>query len=229
MKLVQVTIDGPCGAGKSTVARKIANKLGFVHLDSGALYRAVGLKAIEQGISLDAEHLVAKVAREQKFRFELDEQGFTRLIMNNRPVGDEIRSEKVGSYASKVAVLPEVRAVLTEVQRAAAVSSSVVLEGRDAGTVVFPNAEFKFFLDASVQERARRRLLEMQSKGIAESANLTLETVQREIEERDLRDSTRSAAPAVKAEDAMLVDTTGLTIEQVIDKLAKQIAGRANA
>lgn len=214
---VVVTIDGPAGAGKSTVARKVAMKLAFVHVNSGALYRAVGVLGARRGVSLEAGAALGEFAKALRFEFVVKPSGQTLLLVDGKDIQEELETESSGAIASKVALLPEVREALNNVQREAAKTQSIVVEGRDAGTVVFPNASFKFYLDASVEERARRRFEELRGKG--SGCESSLDSVRGDISSRDNRDRTREIAPEKQADDAVRVDTTTLSIEEVVEKL----------
>ena len=215
-----VAIDGPAGSGKSTVAAKLANRLGFIHLNSGALFRAVGLRAKSEGLSLEDDSAVAELAARMQFEFVPTEGGASRLFVDGVEVTGELGTEEAGKGASLLGLLPGVRKVLLEVQRSIAQESSVVVEGRDAGTVVFPDASHKFFLDAAPEVRAQRRFLQLKEKG---DLNLTLEQVQEQLGARDEQDSTREIAPSVQAGDAEYVDTTRSSIDEVINALAEKI------
>lgn len=206
-----VAIDGPAGAGKSTIAKTVARELGFQLVDTGAIYRTVALRSLERGVSIDDGQACAEVALSLSLAFEQRDDTNT-LICDGAPVGDEIRTPEVSQAASKVSAHPEVRAALLELQRQIGRARPSVLEGRDIGTVVFPDAEVKIFLTASAAERARRRVGQLAEKGIAADEAAILA----EIEERDARDSQRAHAPLKQADDAVPVDTTSLTIEQVI-------------
>lgn len=223
-----VTIDGPAGSGKSTVAAKLANKLGFLHLNSGALYRAIGLKA--EGLSLDLsdDEAVSKLAQDTRFEFSLREgtqkgsQSSFELLVDGEDWTRRLFSAEASKLASFVAVLPKLREELTRVQRELRKTHSLVAEGRDAGTIVFPDAEAKFYLNASVEVRARRRFQDLKSK----DASANLAQVEEEMKARDERDETREIAPQVAAEDALEVDTTELTIEEVVELLCKKVEER---
>lgn len=221
-----ITIDGPCASGKSTAARRLAKKLGFIHLNSGALYRAVGLAATEAGYAIDDDDSIAELARSMSYRFVLSDDNSTLLTVNDQDVSDRICSEQAGALASKVGVLPKVREVLTDVQRGVGKEASVVLEGRDAGTVVFPNAAFKFYLDADLEERVRRRFSELDAKrnGQSKDRELSIDAVREELQERDHRDSTRAVAPQVKAADALAVDTTKMSADEVVQHMYEIVA-----
>jgi cytidylate kinase len=210
-----ITIDGPSGSGKGTIAGLLAKRLGWRVLDSGALYRLVGLAAERAGISLDAEDKIAEMARNMKVSFESG-----AVLMAGEDVSLAIRSETAGNNASKVAALPAVRQALLEWQRKQACAPGLVADGRDMGTVVFPDAPVKIFLDASAEERAKRRYKQLMEKGLA--ANLA--TLTAEIRERDERDRNRAVAPLRPAEDALVIDSTALGIEAVLDRVLEQAA-----
>lgn len=209
-----VAIDGPAGSGKSTVARKLAERLAFRHIDTGALYRGVAYLAIQAKADLNSENAVVAAAKSAEFSFR-EVARANRLHINGRDVGDLIRTEEVSAAASKVSAYPKVRALLLELQRSLGRSGGVVLEGRDIGTVVFPDAQVKIFLTASIEERARRRSEELKSKGLG----VDLESVKKDMAQRDMQDSSREHAPLKKADDAIEVDTSGMSIESVLDHL----------
>jgi len=219
---VVITIDGPSGAGKSTVARKLANKLGFIHLNSGALFRAVALKALSSGLEVDKGSVLASLAQSIDFRFELDETRQTRLFVDGRDESAQLASEQAGRLASSIGVFPELREVLLNVQRQVGRTYSIVVEGRDAGSVVFPDAEAKFYLDAPLEVRATRRLAELRQRPSVENAskeNANYEEVKAQMLTRDHRDSTREVAPNVKPQDAILIDTSSLSADEVVEKI----------
>lgn len=205
-----VAIDGPAGAGKSTVAKNVATRLGYTYIDTGAMYRAVGLKVSEREKNF-SEEILKEVT--EKIEIESDETG--KIFANGEDVTKKIRTPEIGKFASDVSKFPFVRKKLTELQRKMAETKSVVMEGRDIGTEVFPNADFKIFLTADVSERARRRFEELREKNVA--ANL--EEIEKDIAARDKQDSERKIAPLKKADDAILIDSTNLTIEEVTEKI----------
>lgn len=218
-----VAIDGPAGAGKTTVTRAVAAHLGYLLVDTGALYRSVALSAEEHGIDWDDAGRVAEVAadlaRREAIVFESAESGDQRLLLEGRDMTQAIRRQDIGHGASKVSAIPGVRAALLDLQRAAGARGAVVLEGRDIGTVVFPDAEAKFFLTASVEVRARRRFDELTARG----AHADLGEVEREVVERDRRDSERAVAPLRQAADAVLVDSSGLSIVEVVGRIVEHV------
>jgi CMP/dCMP kinase len=214
-----VAIDGPAGAGKSTVARRVAQRLGFVLVDTGALYRTIALAASRRQIGFDdlagVGALAEELARMGAVRLRND-GGVARVELDGEDVSGFIRTPEISQGASKVSAVPEVRTALLEMQRAAGRVGGVVLEGRDIGSVVFPEAEVKVFLTASVDERARRRLAELVQAGTATD----MEAVKGEVIERDRRDSTRPIAPLVQAPDAVVVDSSKLGVDDVVEAIA---------
>ncbi len=208
-----ITIDGPSGSGKGTVSRLIANHLGWHFLDSGALYRLVALAALKRQLELDKESEISQVARGLAVEFKVDSSaGEPQILLEGRVVGSEIRSETCGDAASKVAALPAVREALLARQRDFRVMPGLVADGRDMGSVVFPDAALKIFLDASPEERAQRRYKQLKEKGM--SANLC--DLLEEIKARDARDRNRSVAPLVPAPGAILIDSTKQSIDEVV-------------
>jgi cytidylate kinase len=214
-----VAIDGPGGAGKGTICRLVAARLGWHLLDSGALYRLVALDALKRGVALDAESAVAGLARELDARFGAEGDG-TRVLLNGLDVTDEIRTEKAGEGASRVAALPAVRQALVARQRAFRRPPGLVADGRDMGAVIFPDAELKIFLTASVEERARRRHKQLKGKGI----DVSLSALSRDMAERDRRDSERAVAPLKPDEDARILDSTGMSIPDVVETVLRWVA-----
>jgi len=219
-KTFLVTIDGPAGAGKTTVSKILAERLGYRYIDTGALYRGVALEAINRGISSDDDHALKEMCRQLKLRFTILENQL-RLFSGQRDISDLIRTPEITMMASAVSARPVVRSFLFDLQREIGLEKQVVFEGRDMGTVVFPEAEVKFFLDASPRTRAVRRFNEM--KG---SSSQTLEQVEADIVQRDRNDSTREIAPLKAAEDAVCIDTTELTLDEVIDSMVRIVEKR---
>ena len=216
-----ITIDGASGTGKGTVSQIIATRLGWKFLDSGALYRVLALAASKHGVATDNETALEVLAEHLDVQFIAKENQFPQIILEGEDVTEIIRSEKIGNAASLIAVLPAVRASLLSRQRAFREPPGLVADGRDMGTVVFPDAELKFFLLASPEERALRRLKQLKERGI----NVTLGHLIEELRERDRRDSERAVAPLKPAEDAIIIDTNHLTIDQVVERILLEIEG----
>jgi cytidylate kinase len=210
-KFRNIAIDGPAGAGKSTIAKEIAQRLGIIYLDTGAMYRAVGLHVLNSGGDPKDAETVLRLLPDARVEV-VYEDGAQKILLNGADVGGLIRENAISAAASDVAVIPQVRLKLVELQREIAGKSDVVMDGRDIGTYVLPHANHKFFVTASPKERARRRYLELKQKGY----DKTEEEILQEILERDKNDSSRSFAPLKQAEDARLIDTTELTIEQAV-------------
>lgn len=217
-----IAIDGPSGAGKSSLARAAAAQFGFIYVDTGAIYRTVGLAAYRRGLDRHDENAVKAMLPELKIEMRYNEAGEQRMFLNGDDVSAEIREPEISIYASDVSALPAVRAFLLEMQRHMAREHSVIMDGRDIGTVVLPQAELKIFLTASAKARAARRLLELRRKGIESS----FEEVLRDIEYRDEQDTARAAAPLKKADDAVLVDTSDIDFEQSLALLCGIIEKR---
>lgn len=216
---ITIAIDGPAGAGKSTVAKILADRLGLLYIDTGAMYRAATWLALKEQIGLEDGESLAEALSHKDLRLESPEEsagGRIRVFLNDHEITDAIRGKEVSDRVSTVAAQKMVRKVLVEQQRKLARGRSAVLDGRDIGTVVLPDADLKIFLTASAEERARRRVKDMEGLGEKES----YDDVLRAIIERDKQDSTRQEAPLVKAADAVEVDTDGLTIEEVVDRIA---------
>jgi len=213
MKRLLITIDGPSGAGKTTVSRILADRLGYRYIDTGALYRGVALAAISSGLNPDDDNGLEKLCNTLKISFVLDKKGL-RLILNDSDITDRIRTPEITMFASAVSARPVVRSFLLNLQRDLGREKGVVFEGRDMGTVVFPGADVKFFLDASPKNRAKRRYKELKSINTQ-----PLEAVERDMDRRDKNDSTRDLAPLKPAEDAIRIDSTDLSIETVVERM----------
>ena len=220
MTIPVIAIDGPSGSGKGTIARRVADALGYHLLDSGALYRLVALSARKSGVSLDDGEKLAHLAVELDVRFDSDEDGEERIWLGDEDVTGEIRTEEAGAGASAVAQIPAVREALFERQRAFQQPPGLVADGRDMGSHVFPDAALKVFLTASAEERARRRHKQLKDKGL----DVSLAALSRDIEDRDKRDSERSVAPLRPAEDARILDSSGQSIEAVTKTVLDWVA-----
>ena len=218
---MQIAIDGPSGAGKSSVAKAVAKKMGIIYVDTGALYRTIGYHIKECGISPDdVKNVIAKLP---DINIEMKHVNNTQVVyLNGKDLGDAIRQPEISMYASSVSAIPEVRDFLLNIQRDIAKNNSVIMDGRDIGTVILPNADVKIFLTASLENRAQRRYDVLKAKGI----DVVFEDVLREMKERDDNDSGRSVAPAVAAQDAILLDNTGFAVEQSVDAVIKIIKGK---
>ena len=218
-KGLQVAIDGPASSGKSTVAKIIAKRFGYVYCDTGAMYRSVTWAALENGIDVSDTKQVIDLARRIKITFEPG-QPDQRVFVDGHEVTKDIRTEKIAANVSAVAAIPEVRAQMVEQQRQIAQAGGIVMDGRDIGTTVLPDAQVKVFLVASAHERARRRYEENLQKGLATQS---LDELEAAIKLRDQKDSTRKVSPRTQAKDASLIDTTSLTIDQVVDEISALI------
>ncbi|MEZ9057039.1 (d)CMP kinase [Vibrio pelagius] len=216
-----ITVDGPSGAGKGTLCMLLAEKLGFHLLDSGAIYRVLALAAIHHGVDTESEDALVPLATHLDVQF-IAEGELVKVILEGEDVSGELRKEETGMAASKVAALPRVREALLRRQRAFSATPGLVADGRDMGTVVFPNAEAKIFLDASAEERANRRLKQLQGKGL----DVKFDDLLSEIQERDDRDRNRPVAPLRPAEDALVLDSTSMNIEQVVEKALHYIESK---
>lgn len=221
MKLISVAIDGPVGAGKSTIARAAAERLNFIYCDTGALYRAVGLFCHRSGVDMHDPSEIAMAMSDIKLEIRLVD-GVQRIFLNGGDVSEEIRQPEISMAASTVSAVPEVRAALLSLQRDIAATNSVIMDGRDIGTVVLPNAEVKIFLTADPEVRAKRRYDELVAKG----GDVTFEEVLDDLNKRDYNDSHRAAAPLKQAADAVLADTSELDFEQSVELICGLIKER---
>lgn len=210
-----LTIDGPSGSGKGTVSRAVAERLGWHYLDSGAIYRAVGLAAAWEGVDLSDPEAVAQCAARTEIRFETQGAGEPHVLVNGKDATRQLRMETAGAAASAIAAHPPVRAALVDLQHRFRRAPGLVADGRDMGTVIFPDAPFKVFLTASAEERAKRRHKQLKEKGVS----VNLDSLLHEIAARDERDAGRAVAPLKPADDAVLVDSTGTPITEVIERV----------
>ena len=218
MSAVIVAIDGPSGAGKSTLAKRLAKELGFIYLDTGAMYRALALKMLRQGVGAEDDSRLAPLVRQTEIDLQ-ENSGRLKVLLDGADVADLIRTPEVSQMASKVSARQIVRQRMLELQRAAAEKGDIVAEGRDIGTVIFPGAEVKVYLDASISERARRRFEELSANG----RQVSLADTVRELTERDRRDSERDLAPLCRAADAVSVDSSVLTADAVAERVIELI------
>ena len=224
MKNISVAVDGPSGAGKSTLARAIASKYKFIYVDTGAIYRTVGLAAQYAKVdSKDSEGVIA-ILPDIKIEMCYDDEGVQRMLLGGKDVSAEIRTPLSSIYASDVSAIPEVRAFLMDMQRDMAKKYSVIMDGRDIGTVVLPDADVKIFLTADARARAQRRFLELEKKGIP----TPFDEVLRDIEYRDAQDSSRAAAPLKAADDAVVLDNTNLSFDESVEAACRIIEEKAD-
>jgi len=220
-----IAIDGPAGAGKSTIAKQIARRLAFLYIDTGAMYRALTLKALDTNIDLSNPALLVDMANSTALYLDNDEKGNIRVLMDQKDVTRKIRQPRITKFVSDVAKIKEVRQVMLRIQRRIGEDKKdLVLDGRDIGTVVFPQAEKKFYIDADFNERVRRRYQELKDLG----QNVTLKDIENDLHNRDTIDSTREFAPLKKADDAIYIDTTNMTIEEVVEKTLGYIGSQAH-
>lgn len=221
MKTFSIAIDGPAGAGKSTIAKKIAHDLNCIYIDTGAMYRSVGYYCIKNGINYEDEKSVCEVLSQMNIELKTSETG-QLIFLNGEDVSSKIRTDEVAASASKVATYGPVREALVERQQEMAKSQAIIMDGRDIGTVVLPFATLKIFLTASVEERAMRRYKEYVEKGM----DVSLETLKDEIKARDAQDSGRKISPLKKADDAVEMDTTHMSIEEIVESIKSQLNER---
>ena len=222
MGFKSIAVDGPSGAGKSTMAKRLAAKLGYLYVDTGAIYRTLGLFALKRGVDPADAGGVERLLPQVSIRMDYGEDELQHMYLGQEDVTEAIRTPEVSRAASQVSVHPAVRAYLLEMQRGMARNHNVIMDGRDIGTVVLPDADVKIFLTATAEDRARRRFEELQERG----TDTDYDTVLREVIERDERDSGRAAAPLRRAEDALLVDTTGNSLEESFEALLQTIRER---
>ncbi len=220
--MIKIAIDGPSGSGKSSLAKALAKEMNFIYVDTGALYRTVGLFMIRNGVSLDDNESIVKKLAGLEVSLCHDNEGTQHVLLNGEDVGDSIRTPDVSSAASKVSAIPEVRAFLLNTQRDIAKSHNVIMDGRDIGTVIFPDAQVKVFLVADDKARALRRYKELKEKG----KDVTLEEIIATMIERDKNDRTRKEAPAVPASDAVLLDNSALDLNGTVEAVKKIISER---
>jgi cytidylate kinase len=216
-----ITIDGPAGAGKSTVSKALAKKIGYIYLDTGALYRALAYKALKVKLSLEDTSALAKLCSNTKVSLK-NMDGKMVVLVDGEDVGDKIRTEEVGLAASKISTFAVVRESLLNLQRESGLQGGIVAEGRDMGSIVFPHADYKFYLDANAEERIKRRYSELLAKG----AVVEYLAIQKDMMARDNQDSQRKFAPLTVAVDAIIIDSTGLSVEGVIEKIIQHICDK---
>ena len=224
--MISIAIDGPSGAGKSTISRKAAEKFGFIYVDTGAIYRTIGLATKIRGVSLDDTAAVVALLPTLEIELKYNDAGEQLMYLDGNDVSRDIRLPEVSMLASKVSAIPAVREFLVDMQRGMAEKYDVIMDGRDIGTVILPNADLKIFLTADVRDRARRRYEELRAKGMEKP----FDEVLAEMEKRDEQDTQRAAAPLKAADDAVLLDTSGNTLEESIDEVCRLISekmGRA--
>lgn len=224
--MISIAIDGPSGVGKSTISRKAAEKFGFIYVDTGAIYRTIGLATKIRGVSLDDTAAVIELLPTLEIELKYNDAGEQHMYLDGNDVSRDIRLPEVSMLASKVSAIPAVREFLIDMQRGMAEKYDVIMDGRDIGTVILPNADLKIFLTADVRDRARRRYEELRAKGMEKP----FDEVLAEMEKRDEQDTQRAAAPLKAADDAVLLDTSGNTLEESIDEVCRLISektGRA--
>lgn len=220
--MISIAIDGPSGAGKSTISRKAAEIFGFIYVDTGAIYRTIGLASKIRGVSLDDKAAVMEMLPKLNIELKYNEAGEQHMYLDGKDVSRDIRLPEVSMLASKVSAIPEVRAFLVDMQRNMAKKYDVIMDGRDIGTVILPDADLKIFLTADVNDRAQRRYEELRTKGMIKP----FDEVLAEMKQRDEQDTLRAAAPLKAAEDAVMLDTSGNTLEQSIAEVCRLIADR---
>ncbi len=219
MKKDVIAIDGPAGSGKSTVAKLLANRLGYFYVDTGAMYRALTLKALERGMNFNDETALVELARDTDIRLERDGRGSLKVSLDGRDVSSRIRGQDINSHISRLSKMKKVRENMVSRQRALGAGGGAVLEGRDIGTVVFPDAEYKFYIDADFRERVNRRYKEFS----LQDKKISWVDVRKDLLRRDRSDKLRKVAPLKKAKDAIYIDTTNLSINEVVEKILLHI------
>lgn len=217
--MISVAIDGPSGAGKSTVSRKAAKAFGFIYVDTGAMYRTIGLAAHRRGLDTKDKPSILGLLPELNIDLRYNDLGEQRMYLNGEDVSTDIRLPEISMCASNVSAMPEVRAYLMDMQRQMAQRYDVIMDGRDIGTVILPDAEVKIFLTASAEERAMRRLRELEAKGV----NTSFEEVLEDMKKRDAQDSSRAAAPLVPADDAVILDSSSMSFDETVAAVCKLI------
>ncbi len=221
-KRLIITVDGPAGSGKSTVSKILAERISYMYLDTGLLYRAVAYAAMQRGISVEDDEALRKLCEGINIPFETD-NGNMKVLIDGEDVSDSVRTEEIGMLASSVSAVSAVRDTLLQPQRNAGRYGGIVAEGRDMGTVVFPDADIKFFLDADPDERARRRYAQLMENGV----NVDLSAIKRGLEARDYQDTQREVAPLKPAGDSVIIDTTGIDVDRVIEKMTIMVEKHA--
>lgn len=222
---IVIAIDGPAGAGKSTAAKILAKKLSFSYLDTGAMYRAITYLVLKKGVDIKNYQKIGKVARNTDILFvPPGEDGISHIIVNNEDVTDKIRTSIIDRNVSKVARIKPVRESMVKIQRKIAQKGNIIMDGRDIGSKVLPDADIKFFITASLEERARRRYLDLEEK----EKDADIEEVKRKIAERDKLDTEREISPLIRTSDSILIDTTNITIEETVDKMIDIVKGECN-
>ncbi len=215
-----IAVDGPAGAGKSTIAKRIAQRMGYLYIDTGAMYRALTLKVIEENINIGDIAAIVGMAVNTSIDLKNNQNGTLEVFLDGRDVSQQIRQPRITKFVSDIAKIKEVRQILVKLQRNLGQQRDSVLDGRDIGTVVFPDADKKFYMDAKFEERVARRYKELKAQG----ENVTFEDISADLKNRDTIDSTRKVAPLKKADDAVYIDTTNLNIEEVVNKVLNYLS-----
>lgn len=211
---MKIAIDGPAGAGKSTLAKELAKKLGFIYIDTGAMYRALTWKVIKEKIDINNEIAICELAQKTKIHFQLNSH-MQKIICDNEDITKQIRSPEISALVSRIAAFPSVRQIMVHQQQELGKAGNVVMDGRDIGEIVLPDADFKFFINADIDERIRRRVEEFKNEGF----DVSLESIKNDLESRDLTDSQRTVGALKILDESIVIDTTSLTIKAVLDKI----------